>query len=187
VQGAYGGMGNSMNWVSVTEALSVLKRFEGVPTRTLMQAMAEGTEIHKCCLSYAKGLYLPPPADLVRAVEGFKHWFEITVEKVLCVEERMYDKNLCLTGRVDLIAKLKGERLYSVIDLKRTTADWICGLQLSAYEHLAFKKYERRFGTRLALLVGRDGSIKAVPFTDKADFAVFLGVLSAYNHSRKAA
>jgi len=175
-----------MKWVSVTECLSILRRFEGIPDRILIQAAEEGTQVHKYCLAYAKGLYLPPPAELALAIGGFKRWFNTAVDQVLCVEEQLEDQNLCLTGRLDLIAKLKGERLYSVIDLKRASADWIVGLQLAAYEHLASKRFERKFGPRYALLIGKDGSTRMIPFQDPNDFPVFLGILSAYNHSRKS-
>ena len=174
-----------MRWVSVTRCLSILNRYEGLPYRLKDQAMDEGTRTSRAALGWVKGLYFPATEDIALSVEGFKRWFHETVEEVLCVEEELKDKRLCLIGHVDLIVRLKRERLFSVLDLKRSTADWAVALQLAAYEYMAEKKFRRKFGTRFALLVGKDGQTRMVPFMDPNDWPVFLSVYSAYNHSRK--
>ena len=176
---------NDMRSVSVTQCLSILDRFKGISYRVLMQAAERGTRVHKYSLAWVKGLYLPVPDDIAESVEGFKRWFELMIDEVLCVEEPLEDRSLCLTGRVDLIARIRGERLFSVIDLKASTVDWSVGLQLAAYHEMAQKQFRRKLGTRFALPIQKDGSIKAVPFRDPNDWPIFLGVLSAYNHSRK--
>jgi len=172
-------------WVRVTQGLSILSRFDGVKPRLLIQAMEEGRQTHKACLGWVKGLYFPVPKEIEASVEGFKLWYGNAIEEVLCVEEELKDKTLGLVGHVDLIARIKGEELFSVIDLKRSTVDWICGLQLGAYEYMAEKKYRRKFGPRYALRIGKDGKTRMVPFNDPNDWPVFLGIYSAYNHSRK--
>jgi len=144
-------------WVSVTECLSILRRFEGIHPRVLAQAMQEGTLVHRIFLGWLKGLYFPTPKILIPSVDGLKRWFDMAVEEVLDVETEVKDEVLCLVGHIDFIPRLKGERLFSITDLKRSTVDWTTGLQTAAYEEMAKKKYRRKFGTRYALQIGKDG------------------------------
>ena len=175
-----------MRWVSVTECLSVIGRFQGIPPKLLQQAAGQGTKVHKYCLARAKGLYLPAPDDVAPYVEAFERWMATAAEDVLCVEEPLRDSGLMLTGTVDLVARIKGEKLYSIIDLKRTaTVDWITGLQLAAYGHLAWKKFDRKFGPRYALQMQAGVECRAIPFTDPKDWDAFMCAYSLYNHSRK--
>jgi hypothetical protein len=167
--------------VRVTQALSVLKRgFSDAPPGVLLEAGRLGVEVHSYCLAWVKlqdEFPFTPPAHIAPYVARVQEWYRSVVVDVLGVEIRVEHRALGYKGRLDLIAKIRGDRTYSVIDFKRTmTVDRVCGFQLAAYKAAAERKYRRKFGRRLALKLPPDGGkARAVPFEDdRADMQAFL-------------
>lgn len=179
-------------YVRVTEVLSVLERFSGVPQHLLEMGRERGSEVHKYCLAYAKGLYLPPPPHIMPWFLCFQEWFDAEVEEVLinngdlCVEYELTDERFRLKGHVDLIGRLRRERLFRILDLKRVAQiDWIMGLQLGGYEFMAEKEFRRKFGPKAVIHMTPEARIKLVPFPNGDDVASFFYAYHLYNYRNK--
>lgn len=169
------------NPIRVTQALSVLRRgFSDAPPRLILEASRLGTEVHSYSLAWVKlqqEFPFTPPPHIAPQVARVQEWYREVVVEVLGVEIQVEHRALGYKGRIDLIAKILGDRTYSIIDFKRTmTVDRVCGFQLMAYKAAAERKYRRKFGRRLALKLPPDGSkAKAVPFEDdRTDMQAFL-------------
>jgi hypothetical protein len=124
---------------------------------------------------------LHPGPDIASYCERFRVWFDATVREVLAIELLVEDRRWRYRGRLDLVAILWGDRLATLIDLKRCWAvDRPTGFQLAGYHKPAERKLRRQIGRRAALRVSPDGSpARLVEFrNDSADFAGFMNCLS---------
>ena len=157
-----------MRLVHVTEGLSVLDRGLGrIPRATLQEAARIGTETHRYALGWVRSEFqeFPVPDDILPYYEAFRKWFDDTVVDVLydgdapMAEWRFELKDLGLTGRLDLIAKVRGDRCWSLIDLKRVYhVDRVVGLQLAAYQMGAERRLPAKvhIGRRFALQIPKE-------------------------------
>ena len=175
--------------VSVTEAMGWLSDFSAIPAKTLARAADRGTMVHGYCAAYAEGLPLVGvDLPLTGYVSSFKNWFDFAVEEVLLVEGRLEDPTLGFFGHPDLIAKIRGDRFYSVVDIKTpTTLQRVWAGQMAAYRRLAEIRFpgqiDRAFSLRLD---GKGGVAKVKEYTDdKRDLAAFLSAVNATRYFRK--
>jgi hypothetical protein len=124
---------------SVTTILSKYLNFSVVPSEVLEAAAARGTEVHDYCANYALGIWsLTLPLCLEGYGLSFRRWFDEYVVEVLLVEQTLSDPVIGYKGKIDLIAKLKGDFHPSVIDYKTPiTAGPTWDAQVAAYIHLA--------------------------------------------------
>jgi len=178
----------------VTEILSIFDRgFGRVPQDILAEAARVGTEVHRYALGWVRagGVHpIPPPEDIAPYVEKVIDWIEGHVEEILKINgkpcaEWEFMHPMGFQGRVDLVARIRGDRGFSVVDLKRAASvDPFVGLQLAAYalgvERVLGKKIKRR----IALRIPRDrGPCAAVEFRDhEGDAWAFLSALQLYRH-----
>jgi hypothetical protein len=169
----------------VTEVLSVVARFQGIPPEIIARAAAVGTEVHKYGLAYARGYYLEPPENVAAYVARFREWVDFAVEEVFEVETEVRSTAFRYVGHVDLVARLRGDTMPAILDLKRVAVvDPIVGLQLAAYHQAVSERYE--VGRRLAIWIPPTlAECKAIEFGDANDFPAFLNALSLFHHLRK--
>ncbi len=170
----------------VTRALEVIERgFRDMPEEKRIVGMEMGRDVHSFCLGWVKmgaGFGLPVPEDIAPYLEQFKQWFSGSVESVLRTEFSVEHRVWRYRGRVDLIAKLKGDRRFSVIDLKKTAfSDRVTGFQLAAYKRAAERKLRRNLGRRISLNLTDNRLPFAQDFEDdKTDFEGFIHALQLH-------
>ena len=172
---------------SVTQCLSLVQNFDGIPAIVLKKASQLGTQVHAYALAFAKGYHLEPSDDEIHGyLTKFKEWFINHVVEVIDCEIEVSYPSLGYIGHIDMIARLKGDKTASIIDLKRTAmVQASTALQLAAYQEAATRQLRRTFKRRGALHIPVDGPCRFVEFSNPLDFTAFVNLLSVYNHLRK--
>ena len=145
--------------ISVTQVLGTFADFSKVRPDVLAHAAKRGTEVHQACAAYAKGLWiLALSAEAEPYFQSFRRWFDSMVEEVAAVEAELVDDVLGFKGHPDIIPRLKGDKLFSVIDYKTPAAkSRLWAAQLGAYKHLA-EKAGYKIGRVATLRLKKDGS-----------------------------
>ena len=169
---------------SVTQVLSPFADFSKIPEGVLEYAAWRGTEVHRLCACYAKGL--PIIGEVKPSCAGFllsyQQWFDRCVEKVHLVEAELTHPAYGYCGHPDLIATLRGDPGPTMIDLKTPAVEsptWKG--QLSAYDELA-RVNDRPVIRCGSLMLKRDGGIAKFKEykRDGRDLAAFLAALTAF-------
>jgi hypothetical protein len=126
------------NFTRVTNILYPFSGLDKVNPEIVAYAGERGTKVHEICEGIIQGLgELGVEDETWGYVESFKKWWEKGHE-VLYLEERFFDDDLEITGKVDMI--LKSEEGLIVFDLKtssKPSKTWPA--QGSAYAYLAKK------------------------------------------------
>lgn len=144
-----------------------------------------GQKVHAACLCDLQGLWYPPlKPEYQGYFNSWKRWADQWIDQVIFVETRLYDHDWKVCGKPDLIAKLKTDRFWVLIDLKTSQAEhksW--RLQLAAYRHLAQK--DKGISTKRAIAVrlksnGSDCLINEYPYDYKPHLNIFLGALNLH-------
>lgn len=145
--------------LSVTQVLSVFADFSRVKPEVLAHAAARGTEVHKACAAYAQGLWIPSLGDEAEPYfQSFKRWFDTMVEEVGPVEAEFIDEALGVKGHPDLPCLIRGDKLWTLIDLKTpATKSRLWAAQLGAYRHL-MENAGYKIGRVASLRLKKDGS-----------------------------
>ena len=175
----------------VTDITGLAGGYAGVSAEVLQRAAQMGIEVHRFGLCYASLGHVPiaVPAEINPYLLRFQEWFDNHVTEVAefkdkkAVELRIQMPTHHLTGRIDLIARLKGDRGWSLIDLKRVaTVLPTVGMQLAAYQHLAEWKLKIKIARRIALHIPKEGKCRAVEFSSVNDLAAFWNAWSLYTY-----
>lgn len=123
-------------YLRVTNILYPFSGLQDIDADIIANAAERGTKVHKICEGIASGLgEVGVDEETWGYVESFKKWWETGIE-VICMEERFWDDELCITGQVDFIIST-GEGL-AIVDLKtsyRPSKTWYP--QGCAYAYLA--------------------------------------------------
>ena len=123
-------------YLRVTEVLAPFSGLHKVPAHFVENAALRGTRVHEICEAIVAGLGKWDITDEVAGyVESFERWWQPSI-KVLALEDRFYDHNEKITGKVDLIIDLHGRP--TIIDIKtasRFSKTW--PVQGAAYAGLA--------------------------------------------------
>ena len=122
---------------SVTQIISPYIDFSKIPADVLLTASERGSLVHHYCLEYyAKGFFMMVPDEIKGYYSSFIKWFDLMVDEVLLVEERLVDRDLMFSGQIDLLAKTKQGEVI-LVDLKTPLSlsrSW--RIQLSLYNRL---------------------------------------------------
>lgn len=148
-------------YARVTEVLKPFTKLELVDSEVLAKACEIGSKVHEYCENYVLGLFL---GDIDEECKGFfnsfKNWYDEYVEKFFTSEERLIDKELRLTGKFDMILKIKGDlEAQCMIDLKTPESHsktW--DLQMGAYDYLMEKTFGQKTERSAILRLKKDGS-----------------------------
>jgi hypothetical protein len=152
---------------SVTRVLVVLDRgFGDVSPEALRWKRDLGKAVHGHSLATLKGLYVPAEPVVEGYTERIVAWADANLAEVIDIEIGVIIPGLNIVGHADLLARFKGERRKTVIDLKCVTAvpRWV-GLQLGAYWKALGAKGQN-VGRRCALQVPPEGSARIIEFAD---------------------
>ena len=176
-----------VGYVRVTELLAPYSGLQSVDPIVLAKAADRGQRVHDYCELYAQSLLIEEPdEDCKRYVESFKRWFDSVVSDVIGIEERLYDEEYRVTGKYDLLVKMKGSDQVVLVDIKtpqNQSKTW--PLQTAAYFWmLNSKQYERVAQRRGCLIVDKNGGdARFMEHTrDIEDRSIFLGILSTYRY-----
>ena len=146
------------DWVKQNKAADLnIKRKRGTRVHSFIECLLETkkkkkkTDIPKKQRQLWEKLY----PEAYKIFLKFEEWINKNVEKIISFEERIECNDLEISGRIDLIGKLKGIDGICVIDWKATAAlNKKVELQTAAYMYLAnTKKYkaEHRIAVRVTL------------------------------------
>lgn len=172
-------MEKEQNFRRVTEILYPFSGMDKIPPEVLAKAANRGTRVHTVCEAIMQGLGEIGVDDEIRPyVESFKQWWNDEI-KIKAIELRFYDKELMITGQVDMIAEMPDG--LAIIDIKtsyKPSKTW--QVQGSAYAYLARKSgYDVK---RLYFLhLDRHGGAPNL-IEYEIDIPFFLDVLRVFNH-----
>jgi hypothetical protein len=169
---------------SVTQVLSPWSDFSKIPEDVLEYAAWRGTEVHRLCSIYARGL--PIIGEIRPSCAGFflsfQQWVDTCVEKVHLVEAELAHPAYGYIGHPDLIVTIKGDPGPTLVDLKTPVIEsptWKG--QLSAYDELAQVNGHEIYRVGVLMLKRDGGTAKFKEYKrDGRDLAAFLSALTAY-------
>lgn len=132
--------------------------------RISREASDLGAKFHETVSEINRGEHLKnfwrPPEGLQEMAEEYIRWMHQDVEEILGIEELVYSDEEEYAGTMDLYARIRGDDLPSIIDIKTgnsISADW--PLQLSAYRKAAFER-GRPSKRRIVIRIPKIGKIK---------------------------
>lgn len=170
---------------SVTRILSPWADFSRVPDDVLAHAAERGTIVHRACACRLKGLWSPPLAEECAGyVQSFASWAHVVADVVLC-EDELIDDREGYQGHPDLICRLHGDDVLTVVDFKTPLAKakaW--RPQLAAYRALAQAAghdVQRLMSVRLRKDGGRP-IVNESTATAAHDLAVFRNALACWKY-----
>lgn len=167
--------------------------------RTRDEAAAFGTACHEVCGLAGEDEDIPlaiadPAVGIIGA--DYTRWFNSVVVDVAGVEVPFVNEAEGYAGTIDLIARLKGDAVFTVIDLK-TAVKLGPGykMQTAAYFEAAHRVLGIKVGRRLIVHAdkkkarrGATGTIRTVEYTNHAgDYNAFLSALHLYRWLEGAA
>lgn len=156
---------------SVTQALSVLDQYEGVPPRVLEAAREFGRHVHLACDLDNRGVLDEATLDpaLAPYLAGWRKYRADSGLVIVASELRLHDARLGYAGTCDVLGEVLGRP--SVIDIKSGLVPKTVGAQCAAYAHAL--KVRRRYCVQL---MPNDYRVHAL--NDPADFSLFLSCLN---------
>ncbi len=170
---------NDTGLVSVTECFSPYVTWDHISPTVLQQASERGTRVHEAIADELNGEYAMLPADEQGYLDAARRFLEQVVQACL-IERRLISAVWGFTGQLDLVAQIKGDTDYTVIDWKTSSIvskSW--GLQGSAYRHLA--STEAPIHRVMAVQLRKNGTFKVNEYTNwDRDFHLFLNCLTVY-------
>jgi hypothetical protein len=143
----------------VTEVLNPWADFSKVRPEVLENAARRGTDVHAACLCKVQGLWMPAvPEDCAGYVASFMSWAGPMIEEVVAAEIELRDEHdLRVVGHPDIICRLRGDRVLTMLDLKTPAAvsrSW--PLQLAGYHRLG-RNAGYDIGRAMTLRLKKDG------------------------------
>lgn len=132
-----------MELPSVTRIISDVGKhwlnFDAVPPNRLEFACQRGSDFHRLAALHAQRLWIDEiPDSCVGFFSSFTAWFLDFVEEVILVEKTLVHPTLHYKGTPDIILRIKGDTVLTLLDWKTPRAlskSW--RLQLAAYRELA--------------------------------------------------
>jgi hypothetical protein len=169
---------------NVTRILSPLMDYSMVPADKLEIARQKGTHVHRMVELWATGdLVEETLPDWMKPV--FAQWLKFVADtgfELFASENRVFHNTYRYAGTLDLYGKMHRNKYPCYIDIKRSfLAGPSIGLQLAAYQEAHGDKLAARF----ALKLNENGPYRLESFEDKADFGVFLSLLTIHNWKGK--
>ena len=159
---------------SVTQVLSVLDQYEGVPPSVLEAAREFGQHVHAACDLDNRGVLDEDALDpaLAPYLAGWRKYRADSGLVIVESELRLHDARLGYAGTCDVLGELRGQQV--VIDIKSGLVPKTVGAQCAAYAHAL--KVRRRYCVQL---LPNDYRVHAL--TDASDFSLFISCLNITN------
>jgi len=177
-------------YTRVSEILSIFQAYAHVDRAKLKKAQDIGTLVHGAIEKYFQGHFVPLFGNLTPYFDSFLNWAEGKGKglKPLFIEERLYDHELMITGRIDLLCEWDGAIV--LVDFK--TGSWahpeIWKLQATFYRELLKKNnYKSLPDHYVYIQLKPDGSEPLFWFmpVDVEDLIMAQGALRAYRWFEK--
>jgi len=176
-------------YVRVTDVLKPFTPFATLDPnssygRNVIAAADRGTRVHKLCEAYAQDLFVEDcDEDCKNYFDSFKAWFDEMVVQVISTEQRLNSPHYRLSGCVDLVCVLKGDREATLVDIKtpkESSNSWT--LQTAAYRILLREVGGLEVDRRTCLMLPRYGiEIKVIDYEEHEEHErLFLNLLEAY-------
>lgn len=169
--------------VRVPNVTSILGRLDEedlarIPPAVLEYARLRGTMVHKACEFYDQGRLNESSIDpqIAGYVAGWKRFRAETGYVPELTEYRFYNETLGYAGCLDSMGKFRGG--WAILDRKTGAPLPSHGPQLAAYQHAPMPDDSRRAFRRFAIQLTSDGDYKVHPYTDSADWRVFVSLLN---------
>lgn len=135
--------------VRVSTILSWMKGEDGKPLQNfshihpaVLDAKADvGTKVHEAIEQFFGGKFPFLPPKEMAYFNSFLKWHSIMKPKMIVQEERYYDDDKMLTGKVDGVIKMQYEKIPVLIDWKTSAAESpiIWSYQAHFYHYLLVK------------------------------------------------
>jgi hypothetical protein len=127
-------------YTRISAISSAYAGYYNIPRDVLDLAAYRGTEVHRLIQHYLKDL--PGTADDLKPyLDSFhKFWMPYEDSRIIALEERIYNEGLLVTGKLDLLAEVKG--VITLMDWKctyKTARHW--AIQASGYHYIASAAY----------------------------------------------
>ncbi len=172
-------------YARVTEVLAPFCNFDHIDPKTLANAADRGTRVHDYCELHALGLFLPElDADCKNYVEAFKEWFDLMVTDVLETETRLNSPTYRVSGKFDMLVKLKGDEGLTIVDLKTPASPALSWqLQTAAYRLLLKECKGIPADRRISLMLPKHpgGLVKVCEYTDhEKDEALYIKAIELF-------
>jgi len=171
-----------MIYASVTEVLQPWTDFSRIKPEVLEAAALRGTAVHDICATIARGLpVINTPQEIEGRVISFRRWFDLMVDEVLLVEERLVNTDLGYHGEPDLIIRAKSKEIILIDNKTPVQLVKAWQLQCAGYWNLAVKKgiTPDKCGS---LRLHPDGGIAKMEYYNNnlQDFNMFLQALNLH-------
>ena len=173
-------------YTRISDVLKPFSKFDNINLEVLNNAADRGTRVHDFCNAYANNIFIGDiDEDCKGYVDSFIKWYDENVESLIESEKRLYDPFLMVTGKFDMIVKLKSSGQVTLIDIKTPSSiSKMWGLQLSVYFHLI--KHELRISVEnvMVLQLSKYGkNAKKILYNDtKKHFRLFLSALNLHEY-----
>ncbi len=172
-------------YARVTEILQPFTSFDGIHPAVLAKAADRGTRVHKYCELYTQNLLIEKVDEDCRPyIESFTQWFDAMIEDVWVSEMRLSCSKYLVTGKLNMVTRLKEDKSETIVDLKtpqQASLSW--RLQTAAYRYLMRACEGIDIPRRICLILDKEGgSPKIVEYTDhEADERLFLGAAELFH------
>lgn len=171
--------------VSVTDALSLIENFDGIPAAKLEAARYRGEAVHAAINRFNREnvFTLLPEETGYGHLVAWTRFLDETGAVVIASEQAMWHAKLRYAGTPDCV--LSWGRRIVVPDVKATYAvPATVGPQCAAYAELYYDRYHKR-PDRYCVHLRADGSYELHPRKDPNDFSIFLSCLNLYRWLEK--
>jgi hypothetical protein len=175
---------------SVTQVLSDLVSYSGIPANVLKTASEKGIAVHRMVELEAK-------KDLDRLPEWMepvlKQWQKFRLDtrfEMIASEKMVYHSKLQYCGTLDLrgimhCGKLKG---HGILDIKRSfLAGPVTGLQTAGYAMAEddADEYDEKIKWRGALKLNENGPYRLEIYDDPTDYATFMACVVRWKYKKR--
>lgn len=168
---------------NVTSIVDSLLPFRGAPASLMEEARFRGTRVHEITAAIDSG----EDPRLSRKDKTFLPYLEAWLLfrsdcrfTPLAIEERVFHRKHRFAGTLDRIGYINGG--LSVVDLKTGALYPEYALQTAAYKEAANDgRQGEKIQGRWAVQLTDKGTYVLTPYTDKADFSVFLAAMTLNN------
>jgi hypothetical protein len=130
------------SYTRVTQILSIFQSYAHVPKEKLKKAQEIGTDVHEAIELYFKNEFKALESKKTPYFESFLKWVDVSRPKLILAEERLYNDDLEVTGKFDLIAEINGQNCLIDFKTGQYVHQKIWSLQLHWYYLLLDQDHE---------------------------------------------
>lgn len=174
---------NGKKYARVSEVLQPFVDFGSIDQDTLERKAALGTRVHEALNHEIKGNFPVVGVQEQGYFQSFELWRAAIQPTFLTTEERMYCDQKMLTGCIDALIKLEGEKEAVLIDWKTSVAEspitW--PMQAHLYHYLVAASGRRIASRFLFIKLDRHGKLPKV-FQYKFDPNLMVKCLQAVDN-----